>query len=256
MVTDEIGNWFKENREKYQWPLTASRYESEHKINTLAIEVKTALDSNNVKPTQDSLVSIHWWKNNNRFGISDKYETGLKLKGSQYTKQLFNRSSFSGTDNLEAVIRYLNIGYCNLPTCSAIASFLYGRENVPVIDRFIAQFFGIVKIRHMITQMNDVDAETLRLLGLDVDTGTREVLDSIDVIPFKLDAIGQLAANKFEDNLNYYLRLVVQTARIATELNMHGYFYTDIDGTELEFSPVDVEMAIFSWATKNRDLFN
>ncbi len=69
MVTAKIGNWFKENREKYQWPERASRYDSERKINMLAEEVRIALDNGDVNVLRDSLVSIHRWKTNNTVSV-------------------------------------------------------------------------------------------------------------------------------------------------------------------------------------------
>lgn len=270
MVSMVIGNWFKENRENYQWPEGVDRLNSEYGINVLASEVKAALDSNDVKALQDSLVSIHLWKTNNILGQTDKYqeyleslgmiaskreikrkiqETGNTPKQMQwiYTEKLLKKSSFNGIDRLEEVIRYLKVRHCNLPACSAIASFLYGRLDVPVVDRFIAQFFA--KEIHK----NDISA------------GTHEVLYWITNIPFKLEDDGRgkgrlrlavYTSRGFDYNLKQYHQLVSECSDIADALNANGYSYDDINGFRQEFTPIDVDMAIFSWATKNRSLFD
>ncbi len=170
METAKIGNWFKENREKYQWPEGASRYNSERKINMLAEEVRIALGNGDVNVLRDTLVSIHRWKTNNLLGGTNKYLKAMEKRNYRdYCSGLLNFGPFANTLHLDDVIKYLKIPHCNLPVCSAVASFLYDRKDVPIADRFVAQFF--TKEIHR----NEVSPDTL------------EVLDWIDPIPFRLE---------------------------------------------------------------------
>ena len=60
----------------------------------------------------------------------------------------------------------------------------------------------------------------------------------------------------FNDNLNMYLNeFVPECVRIAKELSMSGIGYADIHGRCVEFLPIDVEMAVFSWANLHRNFF-
>ena len=244
MVTAEIGSWFKENREQYRWPERYSRDQSERKINTLAAKVKKALQDCDANALYDSLICVHRWKSER---TTTRYEKALKEKGRAYLDKLLNLSDFTGTNDLEAVVGHLKIPYCNLPVCSAIASFLYGRKDVPIVDRFVAQFFTGEIHRNM------------------ADIETRAVLRWIDVIPFRLEDDGSgkgrlrlsvYTSSGFNYNLKQYHQLVSDCSDIADALNANGCIYYNTDGFREKFTPIDVEMAIFSWATRNSRLFD
>jgi len=65
---------------------------------------------------------------------------------------------FKGTEHLHDVIEHLRQEYCNLPICTAIASFLYARQQVPIIDKFLSQFFA------KRFKVQDVDGQTGKVL--------------------------------------------------------------------------------------------
>jgi hypothetical protein len=66
---------------------------------------------------------------------------------------------FDGTRKLGVLINHLKVQNCNLPVCAAIASFLYRRQYVPILDKFLAQFFA----REFKTQL--VDQQTGQVLN-------------------------------------------------------------------------------------------
>jgi hypothetical protein len=152
---------------------------------------------------------------------------------------------FVNTQNLGILIEHLKVRNCNLPVCTAIASFLYGRQNVPILDKFLSQFFA----RKF--KLNPVDGQT------------SQVLCYVTNINFRIEDGGtgslRLAVytrNGFNYNLSVYLNeFVPECVRIAKELGKSCIGYTDIHGECVEFLPIDVEMAVFSWAIRNSDLF-
>ncbi len=149
---------------------------------------------------------------------------------------------FNDYENLRQVIDHLDIGYCRLPSATAIASFLYGREYVPIIDRYVARFFG-----------EEIQPDEIQ-----------HILEWTANMEFVFAANGRLVVpSSPEGGYDYNKRLYIdefvpECRRIADSLNEGGYHYQDVDEemTEREFTPVDVEMAIFSWAMQNRNLYS
>ncbi len=242
MVTAEIDNWFKENRRNYRWPLRCTTEHSENEINRLAAKVRKALQSHDFDDLCNALVDVYLWKSGRG---TDTYRKNLKSCGIDYLQELLKMRPLIGTRKLESVIRHLEkVKGCNLPVASAMASFLYGREDIPVIDYYVGQFFS--------RKFNRGDFDT---------DGTDRVLQWIAKIDFKIGRSGNKSRNQwrlavydkhrkdFEANLRKYIdELVPECGRIANALN-------DGKENEREFYPIDVEMAIFSWATDNRKLF-
>jgi len=82
-------------------------------------------------------------------------------------------------------------------------------------------------------------------------------------INFKIetDGIGGLRLAVYNDsnfkyNSNMYLtEFVPECIRISNDLNAEGCKYSNINGEEVDFRPIDVEMAIFSWSVKNSSYF-
>lgn len=238
-----VGDWFRRHREQYRWPETTTREQSEKRINELAELVKSGLLDRDADALKDALVKIHRWKSRR---TANRYEKSLANFDSEYFKQLLVVSACNDTGDLEQVIRHLKkTDYCNLPVCTAIASFLYGRQNVPIIDNYVAQFFA----RRF--NVHRYDDEMSAVLGW------------TNTIDFKLETNGKkhrklrLAVynnqSRFEDNLRKYIdEFVPECQRIANALNAGGYSYSDIDGISRKFTAVDVEMSIFSWCVKNK----
>jgi len=128
-----------------------------------------------------------------------------------------------------------------------MASFIYNRQNVPILDRFLAQFFA-------------------RKFSLNnVDDDTAQVIKYLKSIPFRLEDDGSGSGNLrlsvyslpgFNYNLSEYTtEFVPECNRIAQILRQSNTTYCDTQGKMLEFYPIDVEMAIFSYATKHNNLF-
>ena len=250
-VPKTVGDWFKRHREGYQWPKTSSRKESEQRINKIQAAAGAALENKDTDALRDVLIDIHRWKTNNRGGTTNDYGDNLDAN---YLKRLPNMSTFEDTDELERVIRKLRIDESNLPVCTAIASFLYGRKNVPIIDKFVALFF----------------AKKFKISAIDAET--KDVLNWIDAIDFKLEkggkklrdgenalrlAVYDKNGNGFNENLDLYInKLVPECERIAKALHIGRHSYSDICKKRQEFAPIDVEMAIFAWASRHAKLFD
>jgi hypothetical protein len=206
---------------------------------------ETAVSGRNIGALRSVFVKIHSWKTQNSHGQTSKYLKTLKGLDIEYFDRLLELAPFEETEKLWLLIGKLKVNHCNLSESIAIASFLFGRENVPILDTRLAQFFA------------------RRIPVEEVDEPTSLVLPLIPIINFRFEDGGsgkvRLAVytpKAFNDNLSRYLNhFVPECTRIAEELNRPGFTYTDINGNFAHFSPVDVEMAIFSFATQNLHLF-
>ena len=148
-----IGKWFKIYRESYKWPFCSERDESEKRISKLQFFVNSAISEKKEDKLKISLLDICEWKTNNR--VTSDYHKTLDDLGEAYLNILISLSPFNNTEKLENLINTLHVENCNLPLCSAIASFLFNRQNVPIIDRYLALFFA----REF--KINSVDKETV-----------------------------------------------------------------------------------------------
>ena len=241
-----VGNWFRAYRELYVWPSGLSRRASEGRIADLGNDLRTAIREGDAELLRSALVSVHRWKTANRQGQTRKYLATLERLGEDYyLGDLFSLAPFDPGRDAGTVVRHLKVRNCNLPVSTAIASFLYGRRAVPILDKFLSQFFAR-KLRHE-----------------DADEQTRQALAHTRRIDFRIEDGGggrlRLAVysrSGFEHGLRLFLReYVPECTRIAGELAEAGVQYAGVDGRPAQFSPVDVEMAIFSWAMRNSDLF-
>ena len=242
-VPATVGDWFRRHREQYRWPESSYRKQSEQRIDALSKIVGLAFMRGDTEDIKDALIKIHEWKSRR---TANRHKKVLDGQNSEYFERLLGLSTYSGVDELEKVIRHLKIDFCNLPVCTAIASFLYGRKNVPIIDNYVAQFFS----RRFNINRNDEEM--------------RAVLSWIDTIHFNLQPNGtkdrklRMAVYTkygFKDNLRMYINeFVPECQRVAKALNEGGCSYSDVDGESWKFTPVDVEMSIFSWSIKNKNL--
>jgi len=214
---------------------------SENEIASLLTMIQKAIEDQDYDSFKDALKRIHYWKTRNRQGQTSKYYSCLNH---EYVGKLLDYRDFNIKD-LREVITMLKVEHCNLPICSAIASFLYGRNKIPIIDKFIAQFF----------------ARQFRIQN--VDEQTKEVLEFINIIKFRLENGGnnnlRLAVFTpfgFDFNLKLYINeLVPECERIANVLQDSRVQFKAMDGRDISFTTIDIEMSIFSWASKNASLF-
>ena len=247
-VTPRVGKWFSSNREKYVWH-SKDRTTSERKLRELKDETTEAINSKDPESLLGLLVEIHRWKNRGR-GI-DKYTDSLKKCGTSYIDEILEKTPFSKSEGLQEVIEQLmKVDGCNLPTSTAIASFLYGRRDVCIFDRYLAMFF----------------AKRFRVSSVDGVTG--DVLDCVTTIEFRLDNGGKkLNGNRalrptynqkgVKTNVQLYTcDFIPECSRIARALGSENVVYTCIDGSPQTFTATDVEMAIFAWCKRESDLFD
>lgn len=212
----------------------------------MELRVRRAIREHNYESLHNLLVEIHRWKTGNRSGVSKNYCGTLSSLGRTYIEELLQLGQgFKGTEHLYDVILHLRQEYCNLPVCTAIASFFYARQQVPIIDKFLSQFFA------------------KRFKAQDVDGQTGKILKSIRSISFKIHDGGggclrldAYSTPAFNSNLKSYIEeFVPECERIADRLRSGVFSYSTIDASVKVFTAVDVEMSIFSWAVKHSELF-
>ena len=239
--TPQIGDWFRAHREGYEWPIGRGQQASEDDISNLLHKVQVAITTRDPHRLKEAMVKVHYWKTRNRGNQTCKYKNALTSKPANYVRDLLNMAPFTGTANVQGVIDHLKIPGCNLPVCSAIASFLYGRSSVTVIDKFLSMFFK-------------------KCFRKTPEIGT--ILNYVSYIDFKLESSGarkRLAVysqRNYEHNRDKYVTdFLRECSDIANDLNSRGVTFCDGSGLEHQFAPIDVEMAIFAWCSKNKDLF-
>jgi hypothetical protein len=244
-IYPSLGKWFKTYRESYEWPPGTGRIQSEQIISNLLSKVSSSIIERDNRKFALSLVEIHRWKTKNRQNTTTIYSETLDSHGDQYLTDLFNLGPFDTSEKLSVLIKKLKIYNCNLPVCSAMASFIYNRQSVPILDRFLAQFFS----REF--KVNDIDGETA------------QVLKCVKKIPFKLGYEGTpnlrlsvYSTSGFDYNLSKYINeFIAECNRISQNFRQSNFDYCDIHGKMVDFYPIDVEMAIFSYAMKHSNLF-
>lgn len=239
-------------REQYKWPSGFSRKASEDKIFELLNETSNAISSGDSERIERSLVGIHRWKTNNRSGISEKYEKVLANDTGVVPflqSNFLSRSPKFSPEFFKELLDTLKIRYCNLPICSAQASFLLNRK-LPILDRFVAQFFSLT-MSESILYYDQFDMN--------------DVLRDIDPVKFRIEDDGsgrcvpRLAVYQqwsYEINRSLFIsQYIPQLIRIAKVLNKEEVEYKDIHDVAQDFFCVDVEMAVFAFAMKNRHYF-
>ena len=240
----DTGKWFKNNRENYQWPRNIGRIFAEQEIQKIMSNTRRALRANDPYLLRNALLDICRWKSNRTLS---RYRKELASRGDEYLLDLSTAASDPSRERLNSVLRKLKIPYCNLPVSSAIASFIFGRNDVPVIDVFVAQFFA------------------KQLCDTQIDNQTRIVLSSVPTIAFKLETykkhseklrLAVYSEVSYRYNLQLYLEEFQPVCRrISDRLNDAGFRYRSIAGNEEQFQPIDVEMAIFTWGINNPRAF-
>lgn len=244
--------FFKFWREQYEWPGGFGRRTSEEKIFELLNETLSAISSGENRRIKNLLIEIHRWKTNNQKRISDRYQKVLmddtKVVSFLQSKLPLKSLTLS-PEFFKELLDTLKIKYCNLPICSAQASFLLNRE-LPVLDRFVAQFFSLT-VSEGVLNYNQFDMNN--------------VLRDIHPIRFRIEDDGtgrcvpRLAVYQhWSYRTNRFLfisQLTPELIRIAKSLSEKEVKYLDIHDHAQDFSCVDVEMAVFAFSTKNRHYF-
>ena len=242
--------FYKYWREHYQWPLDSTREESENRIAQLLNQADNAL-TDLATAGKALLCNVHQWKTKNQRGITNKYSQVLDENSNLIPdlQELFPAPIPLTSQFIKKLLDTLKIKYCNLPICSAQASFLCHR-TIPVLDRFVAQFFS----------------KTLSPTILDmVEFNMRQVLSDFSLIGFKIENDGthrckpRLAVYQrwgYQNNRDLFVyRLIPELDRIAEQLNEQQIAYLDMNDSPQEFTRTDVEMAVFAFGTQNRLYF-
>lgn len=251
-LTEDSKRFFRFWREHYEWPFGIGRKRSEEKIFELLNNTKNAILSGVGAHVQKLLVEIHRWKTNNQRGISERYEKVLtndtKVVPFLQSKFPLKSRKISPTFFKE-LLDTLKIRNCNLPVCSAQASFLLNRK-LPVLDRFIAQFFSLTMSQHILDysqfDMNKILRDIHPIRFRIEDSGTRRCVPRL--------AVYQKWSYKTNRSL-FISQLIPELIKIAKLLNNEEVRYKDIHGIMQDFTCVDVEMAAFAFATKKRHYF-
>lgn len=238
----EVGHWFRLHRQGYEWPMGNGRKASEDDISGLLHQIQDAVIIQDSHALAKAMVNIHRWKTRNRQNQTDKYENALESQPANYVSDLLAMAPFKSTASIQRVLDHLKIQNCNLPVCTAIASFLYGRLSVTIVDRFLSLFFS----RHCKATPED-----------------QAIFRYVRYIPFVLESPGlgklRLAVynqRNYQQNRDIYVRDFLQECSdVANELDSKGVTFIDVDGVQHQFTPIDVEMAIFAWCSKHSNLF-
>lgn len=242
--------FYKYWREHYKWPPFSTREESENRIAQLLNQANNALQdlATTGKPL---LRNIHQWKTQNQRGITDRYSHVLDENSNLIPdlQELFPAPTSLTSRFIKKLLDTLKIRNCNLPICSAQASFLCHRA-IPVLDRFVAQFFS----------------KTLSPTILDMaEFNMRQVLSDFSHIRLIIEDNGthrckpRLAvyqSRNYQNNRDLFVyRLIPELDNIAEQLNEQQIAYLDMNDTPKEFTRTDVEMAVFAFGTQNRQYF-
>lgn len=250
-LSAESRKFYVDWRQSYRWPLKNDRVSSERRIRSILNEVRVAFRTSGVDSLGRALVHIHGWKTGQQRGITRKYEESLRKRRELLTHLLgfLPSTQLVTPDFFSSLLDDLRIPFCNLPVCSAQASFLLDRLT-PIIDRFVAQFFSI-----------KVSRSILELQGYDMN----RIFQDIVSVPFEIEDDGRgicvprLAVygnSCYRSNRDLFVRnLLPELRRIARVLNNEGMYFRGIDRVNHEFTDVDVEMAVFAFGTQNRRYF-
>jgi len=240
--------FFKNWRENYEWPYNVGRSKSEKQIHKLQVAAQTVLRTQNIERLAEVLVAIHKWKTKNRGNRSTRYGETLARKQTILEK-LFEHLpiTFDATPNeIITFLELLDMDYSRMPVCSAQLSFLSERQ-FPILDKFIGQ---------VMSQTFDP------LLLKSKDYGFQDICLVLGNIDFRIvkgtkgkrSLATQGNSNKVNREL-YATELIPQLDHAAQQLNDLGIHYTAVDGSSQRFNCVDVEMAIFAFATHNQRYF-
>jgi len=246
-IDHSIGNWFKIYRESYKWPSCTRQEESEKRILKLKSSVSSAINENSIDKLSASLKGIIQWKANR---MTSRYNITLDSLGEEYLHNIIGLGPFNNTENLDALIRTLHIKNCNLPECTAIASFLFNRNDVPIFDKYISLFFA----REF--KIEQSDEETIQVLRFVKHIKFKNESAGKDKTGHKIRRPDVYHKSGFEINYCKYLdEFIPECKRISDYLNRSNIQYCDIQDKMVQFCPVDIEMAIFSYATQHKDFF-
>lgn len=244
-------NFYKYWRENYRWPIDNTRKKSEESIAELLKETRDSLSN---LPSSEKLLlqKIHYWKTQNRGGTTDKYVRILE-KDTQIIpnlQKLFSVWKTMSLDFIKELIEVLRVEYANLPVCSAQVSFLCNRA-VPILDRFVAQFFSWTVSPEILSSiqfnMHEVLRDITPISFVIEDDGTYRCIPRL--------AVYHNTQNYVRNRDLFVFELIPELNHIAKTLNNQEVTYQDIYGKSKEFTNVDVEMAVFAFGTQNRRYF-
>jgi len=248
-ISNETVSFLRDNRVRYRWPLSHGRGKSERAIEVIRKETQTALVEKDPDKLRSILIRIHEWKTGGR--ITSLYRETLNSEMSLIQKIITYippKERFL-VDSFNDLLDVLKVKYCNLPVASAQSSFLLNRTT-PIIDRFVAQFFSR-KVSKRILQIEKWDMKS--------------VFGDLNQIPFKIQDDGtgrcvpRLAVydeSSYQRNKSLFLNFLLPKLDIISKiLNRMNVNYQGLEGSLQNFTPVDVEMAIFSFGSQNREHF-
>jgi hypothetical protein len=248
-VKPEMAEFFRISREKYEWPKGIGRTLSEKRIHRLQYDAQAALNSQNIDRLVEILVAIHEWKTKNRGGQSTSYAKVLSKNPSMLEKviELMPLSINASAEEVITFLMLLDMKHSRVPVCTAQLSFLSGRQ-FPILDRYIGQ---------LMSQQFDP------LLFKSKEYDFKEICQIIGKIDFAIvkgasgtRSLATQGASNTRNRKLYATQLIPQLKDVAEQLNMIGVQYKAHDGTFYQFTCVDVEMALFAFATHNARYFS
>ncbi|MGB9842524.1 MAG: hypothetical protein ACPLKZ_07430 [Candidatus Bathyarchaeales archaeon] len=210
----EINNIFlKTWRERYKWPLFEGRKASEEKIFRLEETVKNNVLCKGSKSVKEAILEVVIWKTNNRFQTVREFQYNsdeIIESVIEEVQGLLRKDS----DNVAEVIKKLtSLEGVKIAVASTILRFLDSFEHkCGIIDKNVATLLNREHITNFLLRRKD------------------------NYVMYTQSNICEY--QKFHNWLQKKAREIVGTT------------YTDIYGTQKNFTPVDVEMALFAFATQ------
>ena len=203
-------DFFKEWREKYQWPINLNREDSEKKIIRLEQLIKENVFKTGSRTPKEVFIEVIDWKTAGKRGTVERFEKNDNGKVEKSIEEVLSLLE-TNPDDVSRGIRHLS----ELKGVAIAVASTFLRFLDPTNHRY-----GII------------------------DTNVARLLNDARITQFKLrmedDYIIKTGGN-FEEYNKYHSWLQKKANELQTST------YTDIDGNKQVFTPVDVEMALFTY---------
>jgi len=200
-------------REKYRWPLCEGRKASEERIIKLEELVNNNVLCRGSKSVKKALLEIVRWKTNERFQAVETFQCNTDKETERVIEKVLELLHEKPNNVVEPIKTLTALDGVKIAVASAILRFLDPFEHkYGIIDKNIAAFLNSESITNFLLRSED------------------------NYIIYTQSNIREY--QKFHDWLH----------KKAREIS--GTTYIDIYGVPKNFSPVDVEMALFAFTTQ------
>ena len=209
------GEFLKTWREKYRWPLHKSQRLSEERISELEELVRINVLDKGSMTVKDVFADIVEWKTGGRFRAIDYFLANEEKKVKKIADEVLELLREDPRRVVEPMKQLTILYGVKIAVGSAFLRFMDPDEHeYGIIDKNVARFLNDQGITHFILRGED------------------------DYILY--------TSKNIQEYQSFNNWLMAKTAELGS------ITYKDIYGDEIEFRPVDVEMAIFVYKTQCR----